>query len=142
MPTVFYKCFWETVRPEATQEVLGVLNGGAMPDCWNNTIIALIPKVQCPKNVTDLRPISLCKVYKIVSKVLANRLKIILPDIITPTQSAFVPGRLISDNILIAYELMHYMWSIKLDMSKAYDHVEWGFLAKMMKKMGFYEQWI
>ena len=113
----------------------------------------LILKVQSPEKVTDLRPISLCNVvYKLHSKVLANSLKLILPDIISPTQSALVPGRLISDNILIAYELTHFMlnkrtgrrgWAaIKLDMSKANHCVEWNFLAAMMNKMGFCENWI
>ena len=74
-------------------------------------------------------------VYKVISKVLANRLKSILPDVITPNQSAFVPGLLISDNILIAYDMTHFLLNkrkgnvgyaaIKLDMSKAYDRVEW-----------------
>jgi hypothetical protein len=69
---------------------------------------------------------------------LANRLKAILPEIISPSQSAFIPGRLISDNIIVAYEIMHFiqtrMWSkvgfvgMKLDMSKAYDRVEGSFL--------------
>jgi hypothetical protein len=91
-------------------------------------------------------------VYKVVSKVLANRLRVVLPDIITPNQSAFVPGRLISHNILIAYELTHYLINkregnlgyvaIKLDMSKAYDRVEWCFLREMMQRLGFHEQWI
>jgi hypothetical protein len=71
----------------------------------------------------------------------------VLPDIITPNQSAFVLGRLISDNILIAYELTHFLINkregnlgyaaIKLDMSKAYDRVEWCFLREMMRKLGF-----
>ena len=90
--------------------------------------------------------------YKLISKVLANRLKKILPDIISPTQSAFVLGRLITDNVLLVYEFMHYLntkrkgkegvAAIKLDMSKAYDGLEWSFLQSMMSKMGFNERWI
>lgn len=106
-----------------------------------------------PDKVADLCPISLCNVlYKIISKVLANRLKKIFPVIISENQSAFVPGRLISDNILIAYELTHFLrkkkkgdegWAaIKLDMSMAYDRVELSFLQAMMVKMGFCHAWV
>lgn len=134
-----------------TTEVLDFLNGGSLPAGWNNTNITLIPKVKKPVQVKDLRPISLCNVlYKIVSKVLANRLKVILLEITSPAQCAFVPGRLISDNTLIAYEILHYMRrkrkggqgyaAIKLDMSKAYDRVKWPFLQAMMEKMGFDER--
>jgi hypothetical protein len=84
MTAVFYKRFWDMVGPQVMHEVLEVLNGGAMPKRWNYTTIALIPKVQNPEKVTDLQPVSLCNVvYKIVSKVLAYRLKSILPEIIT-----------------------------------------------------------
>ena len=103
------KKFWEVVGEQVTKEVLEVLNGGPIPDGWNATMIVLIPKVPKPEKIKDLRAISLCNVlYKIVSKVLANRLKQILPEITAPTQSAFVPRRLISDNILIYYEMRHH----------------------------------
>jgi hypothetical protein len=119
----------------------------------NKTHIALIPKNSNPCNVAQFRPISLCNViYMIISKVLANRMKTVLPHVIFPNQSAFIPGRLITDNILATYETLHTMhtsmWSkvgfmgIKLDMSKAYDRVEWVFLEEVMKKMGFPERWI
>jgi hypothetical protein len=132
MPSIFYKSFWGMIGDKVTQEVLNVLNGGPLPENWNETCVVLIPKVKEPDSMKDLRPISLCNVvYKLVSKVLANRLKQILPEIIAPNQSAFVPGRLITDNILLAYECTHYMnnkrsgkegyAAIKLDMSKAYD---------------------
>lgn len=74
----------------------------------NKTFITLIPKVKNAKRVGDFRPISLDDViYKIVAKTLANKLKRILPNIISPQQSAFVPGRLIIDNILISYKILH-----------------------------------
>jgi hypothetical protein len=153
MAVVFYKRFWDIVGRKITDEVLEFLNGGEMPHHWNETIISLIPKVKQPDKVTDLRPISLCNVlYKIISKVLANRLKKFMPSIISKNQSAFVPGRLISDNILIAYELIHFLrkkkkgedgWAaVKLDMSKVYDPVEWCFLQAMMTKLGFYHAWV
>ena len=100
----------------------------------------------------ELRPICLCNVlYNIVSKVLANRLKLILSEIIAPNQSAFVSGHLITDNILLAYEVTHFMKNkrtgaqgfpaLKLDMSKAYDLVEWHYLERMLIRLGFSSRW-
>jgi hypothetical protein len=90
--------------------------------------------------------------YKLVSKVLANHLKLILLEVISPNQSAFVPGCLITDNVMVAYEISHYMQNkrsgkegfaaVKADMSKAYDHVEWAFLDAMVEKMGFDRRWV
>ena len=119
----------------------------------NHTNIVLIPKVKDLEKMFDFRQISLCNViYKIISKVLANRLKPVLPRIISPTQSAFVLGRLITNNVLVAYEMLHTMharkkgkkgsMALKLDISKAYDLVKWQFLQGIMEKMGFPTQWI
>ena len=103
--------------------------------------------------MNDYHLISLCNVmYKLLSKVLANRLKEVLPAIISLFQSAFIPRRLITDNVLAAHGTIHTMHSqmygksgfmaAKLDMNKAYDRVEWGFLEAVMKKMEFAQRWI
>ena len=122
--------------------VLHTLNTGVMPPGLNKTFIYLIPKVKSPQKITEFRRISLCNVsYKIISKVLANRLKKILADVINESQSAFVAGRQITDNVLVVFETMHCingkrkgkealmaLKALKFDMSKAYDRVEWRYL--------------
>ena len=90
--------------------------------------------------------------YKLVSKVIANRLKRILPNLILESQSAFQSDKEISDNILVAFETLHHMkiqkakssefMALKLDMSKVYDRVEWSFLKTIMEKMGFGASWV
>jgi hypothetical protein len=133
--------------------VIYCLQSGCSLDLINATHIVLIPKKKISSRVTDFRPISLCNViYKLISKVLANRLKKFLPQIISQTQSAFVEGRHITDNILAAFETLHTMqtklkgkqgfMALKLDMSKAYDRVEWGFLEGVMSRLGFQDRWI
>jgi hypothetical protein len=150
---VFYKKFWNICGEEITTKVLQAMNIAAIPEGWNDTMVVLIPKVDAPECVSQYRPISLCNViYKIIWKMLAFRLKEILPEVSSPMQSAFVPGRLITDNVLVAYESIHAIknkkigvngsCSVKLDMHKAYDRVEWIFLENMMRRQGFVERWI
>ncbi|KAK7837690.1 hypothetical protein CFP56_020890 [Quercus suber] len=153
LPPLFYKNFWDKVGGEVSEAVLSMLNSGTLPPNLNHTFISLIPKIKSPRKVTEFRPISLCNVlYKLIAKVLANRLKPMLPRLISESQSAFMSERLITDNILIAHETLHYLkskrtgktgyMSMKLDMSKAYDRVEWVYLEKIMEKMGFDKKWI
>lgn len=134
-PAVFYQKHWDIVGPGISVVVLEVLNKGKWFESLNEAFIALIPKSKPPLQVTEFGPISLCNVlYKIIAKSLANRLKAILPAIISPTHSTFVPSRLITNNVIVAFESMHTMktcmkrkegfMALKLDMSKAYNKIE------------------
>ena len=138
---------------DITEAVLSSLNSGSLLKSINHTFISLILKVKNPERVTEFRPISLCNViYKIISKVIANMLKPLLNSIISKTQSAFIAGRLITDNVLIAFELLHHMktgclgkkgfMALKLDISKAYDRVEWVFLKNILLRLGFQQLWV
>ncbi|MCH94114.1 hypothetical protein A2U01_0015069, partial [Trifolium medium] len=129
------------------EAALQVLNKKADPTPYNDTYICLIPKKSNPTQPSEFRPISLCNVkLKIITKAIANRIKVILPQVISSNQSAFVPDRLITDNILVAYEVFHYFnqssskkgyIGIKTDMAKAYDGVKWSFLQSTLESMGF-----
>jgi hypothetical protein len=107
---IFYKRFWDMLGDDLYKEVLNAVNNISVPEGWNSTTIVLIPKIDNPEKVTQFRPISLCNVlYKFISKVLAIHLKIVRPHIISPTQSTLVLGRIITDNVLLAYEITHIM---------------------------------
>ena len=149
----FFQKFWHVVGHNVIAVVLSVLHSGRYLHKMNNTHIMLIPKKKDPQLITEYRPINLGNVFsRIISKVLANRVKPILSGVISNSQSAFVPNRLITDNTSVAYEMIHRMRNkqrgkvehiaIKLDVSKAYDRVEWEFLEKIMLRIGFPEQWV
>ena len=153
MSAIFYHKYWNIVDPNVINMVLNVLNSNLSMSEINKTNISLIPKTNHPTKIIEFRPISIYNVaYKLISKVLANRFKAILPNIITENQSAFTFDLLITYNVLVAFELMHYLnhkkegldsyISIKLDMSKAFDRVEWAFIERVMEKMGFNHRWI
>ena len=148
MTALFFQHSWHIIKKDLVEMVNNFLVYGVMDSRLNVTNICMILKTERPTRMTELRPISLCNVaYKIISKVLCQRLKLCLPSLISETQSAFVPRRLISDNILLAQKIFHglrtnkacqgkYM-AIKTDMSRAYDRVEWNFIKALLQKLGF-----
>ncbi|KAL8156414.1 hypothetical protein AgCh_001488 [Apium graveolens] len=149
----FFQSFWSVVSDDVVRFCQQYIDTGVLPDGINHSVICLIPKVKVPQTMSDLRPISLCNVLvRILSKVMANRLKMCLGSIISDRQSAFIEGRLLTDNAMLAFEVNHYMKrktqgknglaALKIDISKAYDRLEWGFVYNMMVKFGFHELWI
>ncbi|KAM1341765.1 hypothetical protein ACFX13_006265 [Malus domestica] len=149
----FYQKHWPIVGHDIYEGVRSLLSSGSMMSKINFTHVTLIPKKMDPTFMSQLRSISLCNViYRICSKVLMNRLKLVLPDIISPSQSGFISGQLISNNCLVASEIVHAIktknsgWkgvmALKLDINKAYDRIEWSSLEQMMRHLGFAEEWI
>ncbi|XP_026384103.1 uncharacterized protein LOC113279643 [Papaver somniferum] len=148
----FYQRCWDIVSTEVISMLQYFFTHKHMLKAINHTYQVLIPEISNPKTPADYRSISLCNVsYKIISKILANRLKPLLPDIISPTQNAFVAGRHIHANIIIAHEILYSMKrktikkalvGLKLDMSKAFDRVEWSFLLSIFRQLGFHNDWI
>lgn len=149
----FYQAYWSVVGKDVVDFCQHFFSTGELPTGVNLTLVCLIPKVKQPQQMTDLRPISLCNVmFRILSKVMENRLKSCLPTLISDKQSAFVEGRLLTDNALIAFKVNHYikwrtqgangMANLEIDVSKAYDRLEWDFLEHMLCKFGFNQMWI
>lgn len=99
----FFRRAWEVIGADLTKAVLEFFESGQLLKQWNCTAISLIPKRTGAEKLGDFRPISLCNVvYKIISKILARRLQAITPDMISNSQSAFVKGRLLVENVLLA----------------------------------------
>ena len=141
----FFQRFWPIVKEKVCKMALHVLRGNPLPEGLNETFLTLIPKVPNVELVTQLRPIGLCNVsYKLVTKCVVQRLKNVLPDLISPAQSSFVPGRQITDNVLIMQEVLHSMrqrsgakgcMAIKIDLEKAYDRLRWTFIHDTLVQM-------
>ncbi|XP_060965447.1 uncharacterized protein LOC115720378 [Cannabis sativa] len=142
MSVLFFKHYWDSVGYDFCNAVSNFFITGRMHKGVNATNIVLIPKVQNPKRPNHSRLIYLCNVvYKVISKIIANRIKPLLPKLICPTQAAFVPGRAIQDNNVIAQEIVHSfnrkkgregLFAIKIDLMKAYDRLSWGFIHHVL----------
>nr|KYP74049.1 Transposon TX1 uncharacterized [Cajanus cajan] len=134
----FYKRFWNLLRSEVFQAGVQWLNQGSFPTQLTKTNVAFIPKKDNPTSMKDLRLISLSNViYKVISKVLANRMKPLMAKYISNEQSAFVEHRSILDNVLLAIETIHHMKCKK----QAFDRVNWAYLQALMLKLGFHSCW-
>ncbi|KAL2240746.1 UNVERIFIED_CONTAM: hypothetical protein Sindi_0715800 [Sesamum indicum] len=150
----FYKAAWPVVGNEVMKAVLDFFSTGRLLKQVNSTLLALIPKVHSPKSIGDFRSISCCNVlYKIIAKLIVQRLSMVLDKIVSPCQGAFIPGWSIGDNILLAQELFTGYnqvrrpprCAMKVDIRKAYDTVEWDFLFSVLQLLGFPEgftRWI
>ncbi|XP_075499822.1 uncharacterized protein LOC142538375 [Primulina tabacum] len=147
--SAFFQHCWEIVHQDVFDDVLDFFQGSPLPQGFTATTITLIPKVVGAHAWSDFRPISLCNVTnKIISKLLYSRMRVVVERLISPNQSGFVPGRMISDNILLAQELTHSLTLpnrggnviLKLDMAKFYDRVQWPFLFEVLRHFGFSER--
>ncbi|XP_035835814.1 uncharacterized protein LOC110887655 [Helianthus annuus] len=148
----FYKHAWQIIGQEVSSGIIDFCRSGKFLRELNNTLIVLIPKKPTPSTVTDYRPIACCNVfYKCISKIIADRIKNYLNQIVSINQSAFVPGRKISDNILLTQELMHNYHmnngpprcAFKVNIQKAYDTVDWRFLkqaSQLDSSFGFHNK--
>ena len=152
LPRLFFRHYWPIVGEQVVAAVQSFFHDGWMLKEMNHTFITLIPKVQGACNFNQFRPLSLCNVsYKIISKLLVNKLRLFLTKIIDLAQVAFAPNRWINENVVIAQEVVHSFkhmkrkqgsLGIKLDFHKAYDKIEWEFIVQVLKALGFDNKFI
>ncbi|CAA7051323.1 unnamed protein product [Microthlaspi erraticum] len=149
---IFYQENWEVVKESVTRFVLDFFRSGNLPVGINDAIVVLIPKVLKPERITQFRPISLCNVlFKTITKTIVMKLKKVMPKLIGPAQSSFIPGRLSMDNIVVVQEAVHSMrrkkgvkgWMLlKLDLEKAYDRIRWDFLKDTLQAAQLPKSWV
>jgi len=145
----FIKDFWDLPQVDVMRFLVEFHRNKRLSKGINSTFISLIPKAESPQRLNDFRPISLVgSMYKILAKVLANRLRSIIGSVISDSQSALVKGRQILDGILVANEVVDdarkhkkELLLFKVDFEKAYDSINWGYLDEVMHKMGFLVLW-
>jgi hypothetical protein len=140
----FHHC-WPMIRTEVWEILEDSRVTGKVLQALNATFLTLVPKEGHAHQAKQYRPIALCNViYKLLTKVIARRLKLILPTIISPEQSGYVEGRQILDSIILAHEVIHSLQKtktpgmlLKLDLSKAFDKISWEYMRAMLLAFGF-----
>lgn len=145
----FIKQSWNLIKDDVLKFLVEFHRNGRLAKGINNTFFALIPKVESPQRLIDFLPISLVgSMYKILAKVLANRLRVVIGLVILDSQSTFIKGRQILDGILVANEVVDEarkhkkeLLLFKVDFEKAYDSIDWRYLVSVMLKMGFPTLW-
>ena len=147
----FFQFAWDVIKDDLLDASLDFFQGSPVPISFSATNLVLIPKIENPKCWKEFRPISLTNVtQKLLSKILNDRLAGFLPNLVAFNQTGFLKDRNISDNILLAQEMTHDLFSkvrggiviFKLDMMKAYDKVNWEFTFKVLKCFGFNNTWL
>lgn len=143
--SAFYKSAWSIVGEETLDAINRFFVSGFLPSSANSTILTLVPKKPGASAITDYRPISCCNTtYKAISKILVKKLKLILNEVDLPNQTAFVKGRLLIENTLLASEIVQgyhreggpIRITIKVDIAKAFDTIRWEFIFQCMRGLG------
>ncbi|GJZ51537.1 RNA-directed DNA polymerase, eukaryota [Tanacetum coccineum] len=145
----FFRKFWNIVGPDMCEAVGWFFNHNSFARGCNSSFVSLIPKIQDPKLVSDFRPISLIgSLYKVVTKILAMRLSVVISDLVSEVQTAFLPNRQILDGPFIINELLSWCklkkqqaMVLKIDFAKAYDSIRWDFLDDVLSSFGFGSKW-
>ncbi|KAL9686221.1 hypothetical protein QQ045_023676 [Rhodiola kirilowii] len=146
----FFCACWTTIKHDLSRAVAGFFYGLQLPKQISGAQIILLPKVKNAVSFDKVRPISLCNfIHKIISRILNDRLKVVLPSLISEEQAGFIEGRNIHETIGLAHDIVNDINNktfggnmvVKFDMSKAYDRLSWRFILKMMRAYGFSERW-
>jgi hypothetical protein len=146
----FFHNYWSIICKDVWEIIEDSRRSGQVLQALNATFLTLIPKENNSTSPSHFRPIALCNViYKLLTKIIATRLKPILPFIISPEQSGYVEGRQILDSVILAHEVIHSLHStksqgmlLKLDLSKAFDKLSWNYLNSTLLAFGFEPTWV
>ncbi|KAL6203603.1 hypothetical protein ACLB2K_027303 [Fragaria x ananassa] len=146
IPAKFFQAHWSTCKDDIAKMVKECFDKCELPENLNNTLIALIPKVASPLSMKQMQPISLCNtLYKVVSKIIVQRLRPMMSMLVSPSQVSFIPSRNIIDNIIVAQEMLHKFrnskgnlefMAWKIDLAKAYDKLQWQFIESVLWEVG------